>query len=513
VVLLLKQATQVTLSIKDNSGSFATYYTDADRISGTDFDDDGITFTLNKDGAIKGGFYLTSTQNTYSITKFDLTHGGKTYELKGNVSLTVTKGKTDSVPIALAEKKEGSVTGTAFTGTSATKEQESDTKHFDFTLQKSDGTLFSTDDMDYIINLEVKDGDKPLYSIPNLFNAIGEAKGKQKNGGAEIFTITLPKELSSYSGGGANLNIEGTCTKDKVTKKLSKVSVKDLKHEKENTIIQAYTAAGVNQSGKGTLYPNGSFEPQEGKGSRHEYEIPSSIPDNIKINVGEDKTIQLLKLDDKHKYNVYCQWNVYRLEHKKPLLEYSKFQSSRSGSPSYSTKLGKINPYDIDIERLKPDLHDFITEDLKNFYLEVTVQFKDDKGKSKIAKSPQVKKYYYYFKNSEKVHYLGKVKFIPRVGGDTNDKVKLIIKDNKGNLAKYYTEEDKIKGTLFDNKGTEFTLGFIEDGVYLEDTMGVEYRITKFDLTSGGINYKLKGTSVVVPSSREQVFVDLVKKQ
>ena len=211
----IEEGDEVTLYIvagDEESTTAATYYTDQDKIVGTKFyRDDGVKFKFVKDKddksgdifTLEGGFYLEAGDGDgkeYTITKFDITKDGTTYDLKQYQSFNMTIGSPTNVNVEIRPKIEQSVTGEpssppaleklGFSITTSTVENNT----FKAKFTKADGTLFnSTKDKEAVIHLTVKNGDKEVYEIKNLFS---ESNTIDKN--CEIFTITLSMEISSY---------------------------------------------------------------------------------------------------------------------------------------------------------------------------------------------------------------------------------------------------------------------------------------------------------------------------
>lgn len=227
--ITLKAGDKVILKIVDKNGNVIKYYTDADRITGTEFPDAGQEFTFNADGTIKNGLFIEASSDDYSIVKFNLTdvNGNKKYEIKAPVSLTVTKGSKASATVALVEKKEGTVTGVDDKGESvsfSTSDVTSTISPFSFMVQfkvagssdllnsKTDGDTASDKDY-YKISFVVKDdNNSEIYKVEDLFKKTGIA-GDSK--GFSTFTITLNREIAHYT----NLTISGSIQKGSTSAK------------------------------------------------------------------------------------------------------------------------------------------------------------------------------------------------------------------------------------------------------------------------------------------------------
>ncbi len=212
----IEEGDEVTLYIvagDEESTTAATYYTDQDKIVGTKFyRDDGVKFKFVKDKddksgdifTLEGGFYLETGDGDgkeYTITKFDITKDGTTYDLKQYQSFKMVMDSPTNVNVEIRPKIEQSVTGEPSSPPKVESlkfsihKSKSIAKNntFKATFKKTDGTLFnSTKDKEAVIHLTVKNGDE-VYEIPNLFEEAGDKEGTKAY---EIFTITLSMEIS-----------------------------------------------------------------------------------------------------------------------------------------------------------------------------------------------------------------------------------------------------------------------------------------------------------------------------
>ncbi len=232
--LTLAKDDKVTLYI-NHGGSAAKYYTDSDRSGkGKTFPATGQEFTLGCNGSIEGGFYLTAdTGKPYTLKKFDINKKADpkiNYVLKEDLSFKVKTGQTNTIKVVVVDKKEASVAGAGNAkgtkvGFSITK-GKMDQYQFNVVIYKPNGTTLynSTSDKASIIILNVKNGSESLFKTKQegLFAQIGETASSPKN--AEVFTITLPRELAHYGDDGNSLKIEGSVTTSGETPK--KLNVK-----------------------------------------------------------------------------------------------------------------------------------------------------------------------------------------------------------------------------------------------------------------------------------------------
>jgi len=100
---------------------------------------------------------------------------------------------------------------------------------------------------------------------------------------------------------------------------------------------------------------------------------------------------------------------------------------------------------------------------------------------------------------------------------EQGDKVMLKIVDKNGDAIKYYTDADRILGTVFPDAGKEFTFnanGSLDGGFYLEASTDA-YSITKFDITTKTAKYELKDkvSLTITTGQAASATVALVEKK
>jgi len=191
-------------------------------------------------------------------------------------------------------------------------------------LKKSDNSYFnSTNDKSVVVNLNVKDGNKNVYHIANLFKTVSEAD-------SEIFTITLPREKEYYSD---DIAIEATAKNDRNPHNFEVESGTIKSGGVVLKVKNDHHALIVNKGANGTGKPSYSKGTVDDLGQN----------DVFNVNNNEILVFKAVRDSDDDISKIQCHWGLYKKGFDNPIIAWD-FGSTKS---VVGTIDGKINPNTI----------------------------------------------------------------------------------------------------------------------------------------------------------------------